>query len=318
MRIVILITVIVLQILIPLSLVLWLGLRYSASKIDWAIRFLAVGCFTLWLFRAGNWAYLSYYARYLLLILFAVAAITSFMAMRSSPLFISNGFWWWATLSFRILLIVAFASLAFLTFRARSYTDTAISLEYPLREGTYYVGHGGSNTTLNYHVAAPPQKYALDIVALNGFGRRSAGFLPSDLEQYVIYGHTVYSPCSGEVISVTDEMPDLTPPEMNSSQPAGNHIWIRQNDVYIVLAHLMNGSITVKAGDRVERGQPIARVGNSGNTSEPHLHIHAVKFDASPEINTAFLLRNGIAVPMLFQGRFLTRNDVFSVDNKFR
>ena len=316
MNIVILITIIFLQILLPVSLILWLGLRNSASKIDWAVRFLVVGCFTLWLFRAGNWAYVSYYARYVLLIFFAAAAIVSFMALQRSSPFIGHGIWWWTTLSFKAILIFVFAALSFLTFRAQGYTDTAISLEYPLREGTYYVAHGGSRTTLNYHVAVPPQKYALDIVAINRFGRRSSGLSPTELERYVIYGHTVYSPCNGEIVSVVDGLPDLTPPEMNSSQPAGNHIWLRCNDVYIIVAHLMNGSIPVKAGDRVERSQQLGRVGNSGNTSEPHLHIHAVRYDTPPEISTEFLLRNGIAVPMLFEKHFLIRNDVFRVNKK--
>jgi hypothetical protein len=251
-----------------------------------------------------------------LLIFFAAATIVSFMALhRSSPHFIGQGLWWWATFSFRAILIFVFAALVFLTFRAQCYTNTAISLEYPLQKGTYYVAHGGSNTTLNYHVAVPPQKYALDIVALNLFGSKATGLLPSELERYVIYGHTVHSPINGEVIGVVDGLPDLTPPEMNGSQPAGNHIWLRVDDVYIVLAHLMNGSITVKAGDRVERGQPLGRVGNSGNTTEPHLHIHAVKYSTPPEISTEFLLRNGTAVPMLFEGRFLSSNDVFTFNN---
>lgn len=311
MRIVILITVVFLQIILPISMILWLGWRNSASKTDWAVRLLVVGCFTLWVFRAGNWGFLSYYLRYVWLILFVAAAVVSFMTIPSSARFIGQGFWWWASLSFRAVVTLCFFTLVFLTFRAQSYDDTAISLEYPLREGTYYIAHGGSNTTLNYHVAVPPQKYALDIVALDSFGRKSNGFLPPELEQYVIYGHTLYSPISGEVVTVRDGLPDITPPEMDGSQPAGNHIWLRHNDIYIILAHLQNGSIRVKTGDRVEQGQPLARIGNSGNTSEPHLHIHAVKYDIPPEINTEFLLRNGTAVPMLFEGHFLVRNDYF-------
>jgi hypothetical protein len=43
---------------------------------------------------------------------------------------------------------------------------------------------------------------------------------------------------------------------------------------FLFLCHLQPGSITVKKGDRVTKGQVVGRVGNSGNTSEPHLHIH--------------------------------------------
>jgi hypothetical protein len=318
MRIVMVIAVVVLYVLVPLNLILWLGLRHSASKIDWAVRFLVVGCFMVWLFRAGSWAPLRYYARYVWLLLLAAAALVSFMELRPAPLFISREFWGWTTLGFRAGLILIFAALVFLTFRAQRYPDGAIALDFPLRAGTYYVGNGGSNVALNAHVVAPPQQYALDIAALNRFGRRFSGFLPADVEHYVIYGQTVYSPCDGEVVSVVDGLPDLTPPAIDSAHLAGNHLWVRQQDVYIVLAHLRNGSITVQAGERVARGQPLGHVGNSGNTSEPHLHIHAVKFDVPLEINPGFLLRNGTAVPMLFGGHFLTRNDVFKVDNKSR
>ncbi|MGN7942219.1 M23 family metallopeptidase [Virgibacillus sp. 6R] len=55
-------------------------------------------------------------------------------------------------------------------------------------------------------------------------------------------------------------------------------------------------SILVEAGDAVKRGQPIGLVGNSGNTTEPHLHIHAEK--------------DGKGVPIRFDGKFLVRNSL--------
>lgn len=73
----------------------------------------------------------------------------------------------------------------------------------------------------------------------------------------------------------------------------------------------MRGSVAVRADERVRRGQPLARVGNSGNSSEPHLHLHAVRFTAPPPLETPFLLREGAAVPVLLDGRFLKRNDLF-------
>jgi murein DD-endopeptidase MepM/ murein hydrolase activator NlpD len=92
---------------------------------------------------------------------------------------------------------------------------------------------------------------------------------------------------------------------MDKKNVAGNHIVIRCDDseVYVGLAHLMQGSVLVKAGDRVTVGQALARVGNSGNTSEPHLHIHA-KRGGEPES----MLDEG--VPMRFGGRWLIRNSV--------
>lgn len=59
---------------------------------------------------------------------------------------------------------------------------------------------------------------------------------------------------------------------------------------------MIPGSIQVKKGEKVDTNRIIGRVGNSGNTSEPHLHIHAE--------------RKGKGVPILFNGRFLIRNDL--------
>jgi Na+-translocating ferredoxin:NAD+ oxidoreductase RnfC subunit len=97
-------------------------------------------------------------------------------------------------------------------------------------------------------------------------------------------------------MKVRVDLPDLTPPEMNAKNPEGNHVSLTCDgkEAMIIMAHLQRGSITVKKGDKVKEGQIIGRVGNSGNTSEPHLHIHAE--------------RDGTGIPLRFDGRFLVRN----------
>ncbi len=76
----------------------------------------------------------------------------------------------------------------------------------------------------------------------------------------------------------------------------------------VLLAHLQRGSLTVRAGETVEVGQAIAKIGHSGNTTEPHLHIHARKE------NTGKSLLDGEAMPITFSNRFLARNSLFSAD----
>jgi murein DD-endopeptidase MepM/ murein hydrolase activator NlpD len=66
----------------------------------------------------------------------------------------------------------------------------------------------------------------------------------------------------------------------------------------------MKGSVLVRPGDRVQAGQPLACVGNSGNTTEPHLHIHAKRGDKPDSI------LDGEGMPMRFGGRWLIRNSV--------
>jgi murein DD-endopeptidase MepM/ murein hydrolase activator NlpD len=146
----------------------------------------------------------------------------------------------------------------------------------------------------------------LDIVKLNALGNRARGIAPADLEKYAIFGVPVYSPCEGTVVRAEDGHPDLAPPERDREHLAGNHVVIRTGDVKVLLAHLEKGSVAVKTGDEVVPGQEIGRVGNSGNTSQPHLHIHAER-GGSPDS-----ILDGQGVPMRFGDRFLVRNSLFT------
>jgi murein DD-endopeptidase MepM/ murein hydrolase activator NlpD len=132
------------------------------------------------------------------------------------------------------------------------------------------------------------------------------GFYPRKLERYSIFGTTVVSPSNGVVLRTVDGLPDLPPGQMDRTNAAGNHIVIRLDgvDVNLLLAHLKNGSVSVNIGDRVSTGQPIGKVGNSGNTTEPHLHIHAqtqVTRDGKTE---------WVGVPIRFGSRWLVRNSL--------
>lgn len=178
----------------------------------------------------------------------------------------------------------------------------AVELTFPLADGRYYVAQGGGNAMLNYHNTYPPQRYALDIVALDAFGRRAAAISPAAFDAYVIYDNPVVAPCTGEVTTVRDGIPESAIGATYIEVPAGNHVVVTCEGLDITLAHMRPGSIAVAAGDTVAAGQPLGRVGNSGNTSEPHLHIHAVPAGTGDD---------GEGVPLSFGGVFLTRNMTF-------
>jgi hypothetical protein len=189
----------------------------------------------------------------------------------------------------------------------------AADLTFPLRGEGYYVMHGGGTYPVNYHgLFASSQRYALDVVQLNDWGFRAAGLYPDRLKGYEVYGETVYSPLTGTVVDTAGHFPDLTPGRRQPEHPAGNHVWIRRDSLYVVLAHLKTESVRVAPGERVRAGQPIAAVGNTGNTSEPHLHLHAVTVADRPAPAPDSLLGVGTPVPLRFNGRFLTRNDQFT------
>lgn len=188
------------------------------------------------------------------------------------------------------------------TFTARRVPEPALEVAFPLRQGIYVVGHGGSHPSLNYHNKSASQRYALDISKLNFLSMRALGFGPPALDRYAIFGDTLYSPCDATVRSTVDGLPDQTPPRSDGAHPAGNHVELEAHGVRIFLAHMRRGSVKVRPGERVRTGDPLGEVGNSGNTTEPHLHIHAVRGGTS--------LSDGVGVPLTFRGRFLVRNDL--------
>jgi murein DD-endopeptidase MepM/ murein hydrolase activator NlpD len=106
----------------------------------------------------------------------------------------------------------------------------------------------------------------------------------------------VVSPCDGAVLAAQDGLPDQAPPQADPDNPAGNHVVLACGGLRIELAHLAAGSVAVAPGDRVRSGDRLGAVGNSGNTSEPHLHIHAV--DAA----------TGQAAPVTLAGTTPARN----------
>ena len=196
----------------------------------------------------------------------------------------------------KVLLGFFFGGVAFGVVRAHQVPPGAIELGFPLRGGSFLIGHGGSTPPSNIHNAHPQQRYALDIMKLNAFGSRASGLFPRDLRRYAIFDAEVLSPCNGAVVSVIDALPDQTPGTMDAKNAAGNHVVLRCGDVNVTLAHLRRGSVAVRAGADVAAGQLVGRAGNSGHSTEPHLHVHAE--------------RNGVAVPARFGGEWWVRNEV--------
>lgn len=143
-------------------------------------------------------------------------------------------------------------------------------------DGPIRVGWGGDSVGINYHAMAPDQRWAYDLLIepyLSG---------SSKLDDYGCYGTPVVAPISGKIIAAHDGEPDATPgvSSNNYTKPLGNHVAILMDtNTYLIVAHLKNGSVAVKKGDAVTEGKLIGECGNSGNTSEPHIHIHHQRQD---------------------------------------
>jgi hypothetical protein len=160
--------------------------------------------------------------------------------------------------------------------------------DVPLR-----VAWGGDSIGTNYHAAVPDQRWAYDLLVepyLSG---------SSNLEDYGCYGVPVVAPVSGLVVEAHDGEPDEAPGLVsnNITAPTGNHVFIQmETGTYLVIAHLKEGSVRVKTGETVEEGQVIGECGNSGNTSEPHIHIHHQRQDP-----TVFPINFAEGLPLYFR-----------------
>lgn len=189
--------------------------------------------------------------------------------------------------------------------------EETVDLDPPLRGGVFRIIHGGGSLLLNPHrktlaekrlAAFRGQAYALDIDRVDALGRRAAGLRPQDPRAYFIFGHPVFAPCDGTVIAVEAGLPDLAPPRIDRDHPAGNFVRLDCGGFEVLLAHLAQASPKVVAGQQVAAGDLLGRVGNSGMSLEPHLHLHAERGgDAGPR---PLAVRIG--------GRLLVRNDRFS------
>lgn len=150
--------------------------------------------------------------------------------------------------------------------------DTVADLRLPFN-GEWYVFWGGRDIEQNYHAAHPAQRFAYDFVQrVDGRSHTGDG---SEVAQYHCWDEPILAPADGTVIETVGDLPDQAIGTTNAQQPAGNHVMLDLGaGEYALLAHLRQASIAVEAGQKVAAGDELGRCGNSGNTSEPHLHLH--------------------------------------------
>ena len=148
--------------------------------------------------------------------------------------------------------------------------QTKAKLRLPFEEPALVVW-GGRRIEQNQHAALAAQRYALDLLMVRG-GATHQGKGSSN-DQYYCFGKTIVAPAAGKVASAVDGIADNQPGTMNPAQVLGNHVLIDHGQgEYSLLAHLRKGSVKVAANAQIGAGQTVGECGNSGNSSEPHLH----------------------------------------------
>lgn len=142
--------------------------------------------------------------------------------------------------------------------------DNAVIATMPVENAVLFGGKEYKS-----HAMWPSECYAYDIL------KEPYEVGSENLDDYGIFGCDVHSPVSGTVLDTVRDEPDIAPNTDEFTSSMGNYIYIKidNDDTYFVLAHFKENSILVNTGDHIEQNQIIGKVGNSGTTSEPHLHI---------------------------------------------
>jgi murein DD-endopeptidase MepM/ murein hydrolase activator NlpD len=139
--------------------------------------------------------------------------------------------------------------------------------------GPWTVVWGGDRLEVNQHVTVPSQRHAVDAVMLDDAGVSHRGEGRQNPEFYA-YGQPLFAVADGSVVTVVDGVPDNPPGQTNRFFVPGNMVVLRHGEaVFSVYAHLIPGSTTLEVGQAVKAGAVVGRVGNSGNSSEAHLHF---------------------------------------------
>lgn len=292
------------QLLLPCYLAYSVWRSSSETRWHWCLRAAAFAAFLALLVVTGRWDVVGYSLRFVVSALFAVAVVAGYVRVRGVPWLVNGRPGTVTPLISSAVSLLLFSGMLVSAARGFWYDGEPVRLSSPLRGGAFYVGQGGDSPLINYHNTHATQRYAMDILELNDRGSRAAALYSADPSRYVIFGRSVHSPCAGTVVAAEDDLADNSPPQRDRSKPSGNHVVVSCRGVRVLLAHLQRGSVSVQAGASIESGDVIGRVGNSGNTTEPHLHVHAERRGVDGTADA------GTPVPILFDGTFAVRNTV--------
>jgi hypothetical protein len=251
----------------------------------------------------GPWVLVSLYLRAALLIVLSGVLLLATHRARRQPDTRSSAPVAPRALRWRVGLIALFGLIVVNAVAGLRAPSTALDLAFPLDSGAYAVLQGGNSVALNpFHQWYASDRHAVDLVKLGGLGNRARVFPAEHLADYAIFDVRVFSPCAGEVEQAVGDLPDHELGAMDFEHPPGNHVLLRCDGVHVLLAHLRQSSLAVAVHDRVARGQLLGRVGNSGGTREPHLHLAAMDLEGT--------FPAARAVPFTVNGRYLRINDV--------
>jgi hypothetical protein len=189
-------------------------------------------------------------------------------------------------------------------------------LRPPLSQGIWLAGNGTSNTSAHRRAVIAlngrpyiAQRFGADWMLVGPNGNTFHDSRARN-ENFWDFGQPVLAVADGEVTEVVDDIPDHLPdqtPEITLKNVAGNHVILRiAPGIYAMFAHLKQGSIRLRLHQQVKAGDVLGELGDSGNTTAPHLHFQLM--DANSPLAAE-------GIPYLFEKfRFLGFGRDFEMD----
>jgi hypothetical protein len=157
----------------------------------------------------------------------------------------------------------------------------------PLRGSGWLAANGMSNNSNHRRALIPvnghariAQRFAIDLIQIGPNGKLMRDDAKGN-EAFFCYGQELLAVADGTVIDTRDGIVENVPfehpaVEITLDTIAGNYVVLDIGDAYVLYGHAKPGTIRVRAGQRVKRGDVLAQLGNSGNSDAPHLHLHVM------------------------------------------
>lgn len=302
---------------VVLAMSVWLLIGRPATWWDLAVRAVGGWLLLLGVGLAGLWLALPLSTLLPLGGLMLLANAAAGWRMYSAPSKVARPVFAWAGRIVAVAVLAFGGWLAVPSLAGRIPPQGAVDLRFPLKGGRYLVMNGGASERVNGHMmtlepryaAWRGESYAVDLIRIDGLGfrtrRRQMLTSPQNPADYLSYGEPVYAPCAGLVEATMDERADMRVPVRDRKHIEGNFVRLRCGRLIAFLGHFRHGGVVARTGDRVAAGALLGYVGNSGNTDEPHLHIHLQRpARLGPPLS-------GEPLPIRLDGRFPVRNMIF-------